>query len=92
MGEKLYLPADFPTVNELEQATMKAIKAADGIVTTKQIKEFVVVELKLSDEVLKVEHTDGLTLLIDYRLRWARTSLKNQGKIKNVARGQWSLA
>jgi len=92
MGERLYLPADFPTVEELEKSTFRAIENIGGIVTPKQIKEYVVRDLKLSDEVLKIEHTDGLTTLIDYRLRWARTALRNAGKITNVKKGQWTLA
>lgn len=92
MGERFYLPVDFPSTDELEAATLRAIQTLGGEVTPGEIKEKIIEDLKLSKEVLAVENSDGLTMLIDYRLRWARTSLKNKGEIVNISRGKWALA
>ncbi|WP_417894736.1 winged helix-turn-helix domain-containing protein [Bacillus altitudinis] len=45
--------------------------------------------LNIPDDIVKLEHPDGLCTLLDYRLRWARTDLK--GIIVNTKRGIWSL-
>ncbi len=92
MGERLYLPIDFPSVELLEEVTVEAIKANGGEANTKQIKDYIVKKLNLSDDILNIEHTDGLTKLIDYRMRWVRTALKNKALIVNSSRGQWSIA
>ena len=89
MGERFDLPEGFPTGEQLETETVNAIKANGGTATTTEIKDYIVKKLKLSDEVLEYENSDGLTMLIDYRLRWARTSLKNKKLIASETRGVW---
>lgn len=89
MGERFDLPDGFPSVEQLETETYNAIKENGGIATTTEIKDFIVKKLNLSDEVLEYENSDGLTMLIDYRMRWARTSLKNKKLIVSETRGIW---
>ncbi|MCF2657332.1 winged helix-turn-helix domain-containing protein [Lacrimispora saccharolytica] len=89
MGERFDLPKGFPTGEQLETETVNAIKEHGGTATTTEIKDYIVKKLKLSDEVLEFENSDGLTMLIDYRLRWARTSLKNKKLITSETRGVW---
>ena len=87
MGERFDLPDEFPSGEQLEEETVNAIKNNGGVATTTEIKEYIIKKLKLSDEVLEFENSDGLTMLIDYRLRWARTSLKNKKLIVSETRG-----
>ncbi len=89
MGESFHLPKGFPTEDQLREETWNALKELGGELSTKEIKDYIVKKLRLSDEVLTFENSDGLTMLIDYRLRWARTALKNKGKIENPQRGFW---
>ena len=92
MRESFNLPVGFPSTEQLSQETYKALIDNGGVATTKEIKAYIINKLNLSEEVIEFENSDGLTTLIDYRLRWARTSLKNEGKIKNVKRGTWAVA
>lgn len=89
MGERFDLPDGFPSGEQLEIETYNAIKENGGVATTVEIKDYIVKKLKLSDEVLEYENSDGLTMLIDYRMRWARTSLKNKNLIASETRGIW---
>ena len=89
MREVFHLPKGFPTSEQLKEETLKALKKSKRELSTTEIKDYIVKSLKLSDEVLEFENSDGFTMLIDYRLRWARTALKNEGKIENPTRGIW---
>ena len=91
MAERFILPEGFPTAEQLKEETYNAIVANGGRATTIDIKDYIIDKLQLSEEVLSFENSDGLTMLIDYRLRWARTALKNEGKIQNETRGVWKM-
>ena len=83
------IPEGFPTIKQLEIETFNAIKSYGGTATTLEIKDYITKELSLSEDVLEYENSDGINTLIDYRMRWVRTSLKNKGLIENVSRGVW---
>ena len=89
MGEAFHLPKGFPTNIQLKEETLKALQESNEELSTNDIKDYIVKTLNLSNEVLEFENSDGLTKLIDYRLRWARTALKNEGKIQNTKKGFW---
>ena len=89
MRELFELPEGFPSDKDLRRETLKALIENNRELSTKEIKDYIVNKLKLSQDVLNFENSDGLTLLIDYRLRWARTALKNSGEIRNVKKGFW---
>lgn len=81
----------FPTRDELETAIVKALEQYKGEATVREINDAVVQILELPEEIVELEDESGLGTKLDYRLRWCRTNLKNEGKIVNVQRGTWKL-
>ncbi len=75
---------------DLFNPVLKALHSSGGSSTVAEIEDFVIDELKLSDEEVNDIHR-GTTTKLNYRLRWARNYLKNYGLIDNSARGVWSL-
>ena len=78
----------FPTISELINALVLAIKSNNGIASNQQIKEFVITSLSLSPEQVSIVHEGNRTKL-DYRLAWARTKAKEQGLILKDGPGKW---
>jgi len=69
-----------------------AIKRAGGSASNAEVEEAVAAELKLTDEQRALPRTRrGTRTLLDYRLAWARTFLKNMGAIAYDAPRQWSI-
>lgn len=81
----------FPSNSMLEEAVLTSLEKLGGTATTEQINKMVIEVLQLPDEVVQLEDESGLGTKLDYRLRWARTVLKQKGKIKNVKRGTWTM-
>lgn len=81
LGQKFY---------DLFNPVLKALHSSGGSSTVAEIEDFVIDDLKLSDEEVNDIHR-GTTTKLNYRLRWARNYLKNYGLIDNSARGVWSL-
>ena len=72
--------------------TLTAIKMAGGSATNAEIMEAVAHDLKLSDQQRALLRTPrGSRTLLDYRLAWSRTLLKNMGAIINDAPCHWSI-
>jgi hypothetical protein len=72
--------------------TLRAIKRAGGSASNAEILEAVAVDLNLTDEQRAVLRGRGGTrTLLEYRLAWARTFLKNMGAIAYDAPCQWSI-
>lgn len=65
-------------------------KSPDPISVT-VMNEKVAKELNLSDDLLQIEEMNGTDTEFNYRMRWARTELKNKGRITNPSRGVWEL-
>jgi restriction system protein len=78
----------FPTIPELINSLVLAIKNNDGVATNQEIKEFVITSLSLSPEQVSIIHAGNRTKL-DYRLAWARTQAKQQGLILKDGPGKW---
>ena len=84
MGAFNYSPA------ALTEPVFRAIKELGGSAQNSEITEKVIEYLNLSEEEIDDLHTESQTKL-DYRLAWARTSLKNAEYIANSSRGVWVL-
>ena len=72
--------------------TLIAIKRAGGSATNSEIMEAVASDLGLSEQQRAITRTPRSTrTLLDYRLAWTRTLLKNMGAIINDAPAHWSI-
>lgn len=71
--------------------TLSAIRRAGGSASNAEIMEAVSVDLKLTEEQRGLRFGHGSRTLLDYRLAWARTFLKNMGAIVNEAPCQWTV-
>ena len=81
----------FPSNKLLEEATIQAMESFGNAVSVKQINSKVIGILSLPDEVVQLEDETGQGTMLQYRLRWARTELKNKGKIVKLGKGMWQL-
>lgn len=82
-----------PTQLELIEPTYAALVALDGSATIDEIRDRVIEDLKLSDEVVDEPHKGNASQQteLEYQLAWARTRLKNYGAITNSKRGVWMI-
>jgi restriction system protein len=71
--------------------TLCAIKRAGGSASNAEIIEAVAENLNLDDRQRTTPLGRGSRTLLDYRLAWSRTFLKNMGAITNDARSRWSI-
>jgi restriction system protein len=72
--------------------TLIAIKRAGGSATNSEIMDAVANDLGLTDQQRALLRTPrGSRTLLDYRLAWSRTLLKNMGAITNDAPCYWSI-
>ncbi len=83
--------AQIPQYHELMWPTLTALRQLGGSATVKEIYERVVENEHFSEEQQAVSTKDGRNSEINYRLRWARTTLKGIGAITNSSRGIWTL-
>jgi len=75
---------------DLFNPTLRALHKLGGSGSVAEIEDFVIEELKLTEEETNDIHR-GTTTKLNYRLRWARNYLKNYGLIINSERGVWAL-
>jgi restriction system protein len=69
-----------------------AIKRAGGSATNAEIMETVARDLHLSEQQrTRLRRPRGSRTLLDYRLGWSRTLLKNMGAIINDAPCHWTI-
>ena len=82
-----------PNRYELQDSVLAALKALGGSGSNEEIHEKVIELLNLPDEVVDAPHgSDGSgRTALTYELAWARTYLKNAGKIESPMRGVWAL-
>ena len=80
-----------PTVDELYEYVLKALKALDGSANIEELNQKVYEIMNLPESVLSVPHGDDGRSKIEYRLAWTRTRLKLAGYLENSARAVWSL-
>jgi len=80
-----------PSKTELIQPTLTALRALGGQATTSAIDAKVAELMELSDEVLQIEDNNMPGMAYSYRMRWARTELKQKGLLSNPTRGVWVI-
>lgn len=81
-----------PSKKELMDSILHVLRQTDDVMKTADINEAVAKSLNLSDELLAIEDTNCTGTEYSYRMRWARTELKQKGKIENVKRGEWRIS
>ncbi len=79
--------------DQLMNPLLTALRDLGGSGSVEEIYQRVILNLKLSDEVLSVLHDPEASnqTEVHYRLAWARTYLKKYGVLANSSRGVWSL-
>lgn len=82
-----------PTAQELIVPTQLALQALGGSGTNGEIQDQVIRQLMISEEEQAVSQGGKNPNIskLEYRLRWARTILKNIGAIKRSGSGLWTL-
>lgn len=84
-----------PSATKLAPVVLKALEARGGVATIQQIEEFAVTDLGLTPEEASRPHgerREGGRTELSYRMAWARTKLRREGKIVNRSRGVWELS
>jgi hypothetical protein len=86
-GRKMDTPnAGIPTVRQLIPSVLKALEACGGEASNEQIEEFARRIFALEAGVGGAGRSE-----LGYRLAWARTKLRQDGKIERRTRGSWAL-
>ena len=80
-----------PQKRELMDAILVVMENSSGIMNTSTINELVAKQLNIPEDVLKIEDANCTGTEYSYRMRWARTELKQKGFIRNVKRGEWEI-
>lgn len=80
-----------PSKKELMETTLAVLKDMGGQCTTAAINDAVIKELGIPQELLEIEDANCTGTEYSYRMRWARTELKQKGFISNPSRGLWKL-
>lgn len=80
----------YPTKKELMDAIIEVLKS-ENIMSTSEINNAVAIKLNLSEKQLTEESSNCSGTEYSYRMRWARTELKQRHLITNPKRGTWIL-
>lgn len=80
-----------PTVTRLINSVVKALIHLGGVGTNRELFSKVVELENIPKEIAEIYHIAGPKTLLEYRLAWARTRLKEQGIIESVEKGKWRL-
>ena len=80
----------YPTKRELMDAILEVLKS-ENTMSTSEIDNAVAIKLNLSEEQLSEESSNCSGTEYSYRMRWARTELKQHHLITNPKRGTWIL-
>lgn len=78
-----------PQKRELMDAILIVMKNSDGVMSTATINDLVAKHLNIPKALLEIEDANCSGTEYSYRMRWARTELKQKGFIRNVKRGEW---
>jgi len=81
----------WPTKKQLMDAIVKILSINNNTLSTSEIDNQVSILLKLPAELLEEEDQNCSGSAYSYKMRWARTELKQKGIISNPKRGQWTL-
>ena len=83
---------DIPKYHEFFNPLLQAMHDLGGSASISEIEDKVAENLKFSDEMLEVPSSSSPSKsLVNYRLAWARSYLKDFGLLLNSQRGIWSL-
>ncbi|MBW4078645.1 MAG: restriction endonuclease [Acidobacteria bacterium] len=83
---------DLPSTQELMWPTLEALRALGGSGRIEEINGEVIKRQGFSEEQLAIRRPKKeRQSMIEYRLAWSRTKLKEIGAIKNSAWGVWAL-
>lgn len=80
-----------PAKAELMEAIITTMDSCEGRASTGEIDSAVATLLNLSDELLSQKDENSLCTAYSYRMRWAKTALKEEKKLANPERGVWEL-
>ena len=80
-----------PTVTRLLSSVVKALQNLGDVGTNTEIFEEVVKNEKIPKEIAGIFHIAGPKTLLEYRLAWARTRLREEGIIERAEIGKWKL-
>lgn len=80
-----------PSSQDLMNPTLDAIRQAGGSASIGEIAELVIQKRNLPESVTSEIHGNGPQTVLENRLGWARTYLKQRGLITNSVRGVWAL-
>ena len=80
----------YPTKKELMDAIIDVLKT-NSTMSTSEIDNAVAAKLNLLEEQLSAESSNCSGSEYSYRMRWARTELKQLHLITNPKRGTWTL-
>ena len=82
---------ELPKYQELIPALIKVLTDSGRPLSNQEIEAGVVSELEIPSELTQIVHSGNRTEL-QYRLGWARTKAKADGKITSPARQTWKIA
>lgn len=80
-----------PQKRELMDAILEVMRESKSVLNTATINELVAKQLNITKGLLEIEDANCSGTEYSYRMRWARTELKQKGFIRNVKRGEWEL-
>ena len=80
-----------PTPTAMQNWTLLAMRQLGGSGHNREIEEQVKAFLNLPDELVDQLRSDGNQTVIDHRIAFARSHLKNAGLLDNPRRGVWTL-
>lgn len=79
-----------PSKKELMDAILKVLRVHNTM-STSNIDQAVAKLLQLTEEQLLLESTSCSGTEYSYRMRWARTELRQRHLIANPKRGEWTI-
>lgn len=82
----------WPTKKQLMDAIIEVLSRSDETLSATSINDEVALLLNLPKELLEEEDVNCTGTAFSYKMRWARTELKQKGIITNPKRGYWNLA
>lgn len=80
-----------PRYDDLFRVTLRALDALGGSGTLDEINDWVIAQLKLSDDALSATYEKSGALIVPDRCSWARSYLKIAGLTESAGRGVWVI-
>lgn len=79
-----------PSKTELTAVILEVLQGNSPMSTT-DMNSAVIKKLGIPPVLLEIEDANCTGSEFSYRMRWARTELKQKGKIRNLERGIWAI-